>query len=66
MLYAGFHVGHQSIVTEVANLVDGERRHRQTGIVCGEIGEFLLDTGQPLAKCRLRPGIERREGTDDA
>ena len=60
MLHTQRHVVLQPLVGRVDDLIDGERRGIRVGC------QLALDAGQPFVEQFLGPGIERREGTNDA
>jgi hypothetical protein len=66
VLLAKIDVVLQPIVGAVHDLVDREGRHPLLGMPGLVLGKFRGDALQPLLEHLLGPGIERREGADDA
>ena len=65
-LGAGGKVGFQPVVRFVDDLVDRERRGGAIGVRPIMRGKLFGDLMQPFVQQRLRPGVERRKGADDA
>ena len=63
---AGRQIGLEPIVGAVDDLIDGEGSGRRIRIGAVMRRQFLGDPVQPFVELALRPGVERREGADDA
>ncbi len=66
VLHAHFDVVHQPVIALVHDLIDGKGRRGPVRMFLVMFGKFGSDPIEPLVQHLGRPGIQRREGPDDA